>query len=174
MSFFFIPRAETLIPIAATFVVAETAKVAFKGVKSAYNYWFAPDPVEELARKALESFDACDTGIEAGLDMVATTARMGKSVRSRVRQIGANAVALHAYLKFGKRPKTDANVMITRKFVSDLLMDRTDLRLRDKVELMDRAVFLSFVPSNTILENAAMERSDAYAERVCGAKLIVK
>jgi hypothetical protein len=60
----------------------------------------------------------------------------------------AMAVAKRAYFKFGARPVSDANVLVTRKWITKLLDDEyPDLRTCDKIIAVDRATFLSFIPT---------------------------
>jgi len=161
------PRVEEAIPAAFCFAVGATVHQGVKLVK----YLMREKSIEAVTRETLKSFDECDTGVEASLEMLSSVAKMAPRIRKRARQIGANSLALNAYLKFGKRPKSPANVIITRKYVSDLLVDNKDLRLRDKVELMDMAVFLSFLPSETSLLCNEMERTKSYAGRFVPAFL---
>jgi len=61
----------------------------------------------------------------------------------------ASAIAREAYVKFGARPMTEANVLVTRRWLSKLLEDKKykDLRAVDRALAIDRALFLSFLPS---------------------------
>jgi hypothetical protein len=163
----YIPRAEVAIPFLATVVAGGVVRV---GVKC-FEYLLAPKPIEVITQEVIKQFDEGDTGVEAGLEMLATVSKMAPRIRKRARAIGANALAMKAYLKFGRRPKSPANVIITRKYISDLLEEKVDLRLRDKIELMDMAVFLSFIPTETVILCDQMERTFAYAQRVAGCEL---
>lgn len=139
----------------------------FKGVCKLAKWWMSK-PLEEAAQKLIDSLDESDTGVEAGAEMMTVAGKMVPVVRRRVRRVAANAYALQAYLKFGKRPKSEANVIITRKYISDLLADVPDMRIRDKIEIMDTATFLSFIPSKSSQECGAYESTNAYARRVVG------
>ncbi len=60
----------------------------------------------------------------------------------------AMALAKRAYVKFGARPVSEANVLVTRKWIVKLIEDEfKDLRNCDKAIAVDRATFLSFVPT---------------------------
>jgi hypothetical protein len=62
------------------------------------------------------------------------------------------AVAKVAYNKFGERPMSPANVMVTRKWLQKYLESQfKDLRTCDKNIAIDRALFLSFVPTKDFL-----------------------
>jgi hypothetical protein len=161
-----------LCEIAKTVVSGSVVPVTILGTKLAYQYakrWWTHTPLIEIkARKALSELDACDMGVEAA-DSVMETHSVGlEKPRRRCRRRVAASYALQAYLKFGDRPKSSANVLVTRKYISDLLTEKQHLRLRDKVEIMDLAVFLSFVPTKMKLECDAMMNTTAYAERVFG------
>jgi len=58
------------------------------------------------------------------------------------------ALAKKAYVKFGARQVTEANVLVTRKWLNKLIEDEfKDLRTCDKALALDRATFLSFIPT---------------------------
>jgi len=80
---------------------------------------------------------------------VKRSVRIKKGGRSRF----AMALAKEAYLKFGARPFTQANVLVTRKWLVKSLEGEkyNDMRTCDKIIAIDRAMFLSFVP--TIVHN---------------------
>ena len=75
--------------------------------------------------------------------------RIQKGGRSKF----AMALAKEAYLKFGARPLTQANTLVTRKWLVKYLegVQFKDMRTCDKIIAIDRAMFLSFVP--TIVHN---------------------
>lgn len=70
-------------------------------------------------------------------------------IRKGSRSKFAASIAMLAYNKFGERPTSEANMLITRKWIQKLLDDSKykDLRLCDKNNAIDRALFLSFVPT---------------------------
>lgn len=69
------------------------------------------------------------------------------------------AVAYEAYRQFGARPKSEANVLITRKFMRDLLAEFKDLRTKDCCVIIDAALSLSFLPMVVLQDMNTMERS---------------
>lgn len=64
----------------------------------------------------------------------------------------ASALAYEAYYEFGNRDKTPANLLITRKFMRDQLMEYKDLRAQDASGIIDVALSLSFLPSRSVRE----------------------
>lgn len=138
---------------------------------SVFRKWLrrAPvNPAEKECAEVLDVLDDCDLTVEEAVVPFIGGRSVPKPKRKRCRQNLAATVAMTAYLKFGARGKTEANVIITRKFISDLLAAREDMRLRDKIEIMDLAVFLSFVPTKTKLQCEAMYETEAYTERELG------
>jgi len=164
---FHIPRAETMIPSLFASGTALVATTAFKGACALVKWWMK-NPMEEAAQKVIDALDESDTGVEAGAEMMTIAGKMVPVVRRRIRRVAANSYALQAYLKFGKRPKSEANIIITRKYISDLLAEVPDMRIRDKIEIMDTATFLSFIPSKSSQECGAYESTNAYARRMVG------
>lgn len=75
--------------------------------------------------------------------------RMVKKLKKGKRSVFAASVAKQAYNKFGERPYSEANVLVTRKWLQKFFDDAkfTDLRTVDKNTAIDRALFLSFVPT---------------------------
>nr|UHS72300.1 MAG: hypothetical protein [Tombusviridae sp.] len=72
------------------------------------------------------------------------TTRVRKGCRSRF----AMSLGKRAYVKFGARPVSEANVIVTRKWLLKVIEDEfKDLRNCDKAIALDRAVFLSFIPT---------------------------
>lgn len=126
-----------------------------------------PSALERETAEVLDVLDDCDESVESA-SLPLEGVRLTAAKRSRCRKSCAATLAMTAYLKFGSRPKSEANLIITRKFISDLLSENKSMRLKDKIEIMDLAVFLSFVPTKTKLQCDAMSETDAYAERVLG------
>jgi len=79
------------------------------------------------------------------IDNKKRSVRVRKGGRSRF----AMALAKEAYLKFGARPFTQANTLVTRKWLVKYLEGDqfVDMRTCDKIVAIDRAMFLSFVPT---------------------------
>lgn len=81
----------------------------------------------------------------------------------------AAALAHEAYLKFGARPMTEANCLVTRKWLAKLLDNNgkyKDLRTVDRNIAIDRALFLSFVPTDAFRTMKLVAGSKAWEKRV--------
>lgn len=80
----------------------------------------------------------------------------------------AACIAHLAYNKFGARPMSEANVLVTRKWIQKLLAEPEykDLRTCDKNLAIDRALFLSFVPTNEFRTMKVATASRAWQKRV--------
>nr|UHS72035.1 MAG: hypothetical protein [Tombusviridae sp.] len=104
---------------------------------------------EEIKTIVVRKKDA-ETG-EYGDDVVVRERRIKlvKKLKKGQRSNFAAAVAKIAYNKFGERPYSQANVLVTRKWLQKYFDDAsfTDLRTVDKNNAIDRALFLSFVPT---------------------------
>jgi uncharacterized membrane-anchored protein YjiN (DUF445 family) len=93
----------------------------------------------------------------------------------RQRSNFAAAVSKKAYNKFGDRQMTQANVMVTRKWLQKYLEDSfKDLRTCDKNLAIDRATFLSFVPTKDFLKMRILMETNAAKERIAGTTLFGK
>jgi len=94
------------------------------------------------ASHTIEEFD--------GIPVVEMRMRSTRKIRTGNRSNFAAAVSKHAYLKFGNRKMTEANILVTRKWIVKYLEDDKfkDMRTVDKALAVDRALFLSFVPSD--------------------------
>lgn len=75
------------------------------------------------------------------------------------------ALADKAYFQFGHRPVTDANKLITRKYMRDLLTGLKDLRTKDANIIIDGALLLSFLPSAVLRRMTEISRTRTYVER---------
>lgn len=97
------------------------------------------------------------------------TKRLAKRQRSNF----AAAIAKVAYNKFGERPMSSANILVTRKWLQKYLEDGfKDLRTCDKNLAIDRALFLSFVPTKDFLRmRIVMETAEA-EKRMSGKSLL--
>nr|AWS06677.1 RdRP small subunit [Maize-associated tombusvirus] len=96
-----------------------------------------------------------------------STTKTKKVLMKRNRTNFACAVAKEAYNKFGARPMSDANVLITRKWIQKFLAgdDYQDLRTCDKNIAIDRALFLSFVPTEDFRMMKVCTGSRAWQKR---------
>jgi len=88
----------------------------------------------------------------------------------------AMTVAKRAYVKFGARPLTEANTLVVRKWIVKLIADEyKDLRVCDQALVIDRATFLSFIP--TMAWNNykfIFHGKNAVTDRVAGENLFSK
>jgi hypothetical protein len=94
--------------------------------------------------------------------------RTKKVLRKGKRSNFAACIAHEAYNKFGARPMTEANVLVTRRWLQKLLSEPKykDLRMVDRNIAIDRALFLSFVPSNEFRQMKIAVASRAWQKRV--------
>lgn len=90
-----------------------------------------------------------------------------KKLKKGGRSKFACAVAKVAYNKFGERPMSEANMLVTRKWLAKYLEDPMykDLRTCDKNIAIDRALFLSFVPTKEFQEMKMMVMSRPWEAR---------
>lgn len=95
---------------------------------------------------------------------VRTKSVITKGKRSRF----ASSIAHQAYNKFGARPMSEANVLVTRKWIQKLLSEPQygDLRTVDKNIAIDRALFLSFIPTNDFRQMKLAVADRAWQDRV--------
>lgn len=75
------------------------------------------------------------------------------------------SLAKRAYYQFGFRPESEANSLITRKFMRDLLMEFKDLRATDANNIIDVALPLSFLPTVVHREMKEYTRTFVYQQR---------
>jgi hypothetical protein len=120
---------------------------------------FVTDAVRSLDVEANDPLDYVEThehtfskavvvqGQQVKLERVVKTKKVLKKGK---RTNFSSALAHLAYNKFGARPMTEANVLVTRKWLAKLLSEPEykDLRVVDRNIAIDRALFLSFVPTN--------------------------
>lgn len=80
----------------------------------------------------------------------------------------AVGIARLAYNKFGERKMSEANVLVTRKWIQKLLETEAykDLRTTDKNIVIDRSLFLSFVPTNEYRKMVLAIATPAWKDRV--------
>jgi hypothetical protein len=91
-----------------------------------------------------------------------------KVIKKGKRSNFAACVAHLAYNKFGARPMTEANVLVTRRWLSKMLSDPEykDLRIVDRNIAIDRALFLSFVPTDEFRTMKLAVATRAWQKRV--------
>jgi hypothetical protein len=137
----------------------------YKWLKFGFNLAVGNGPDQTAARGLLRAFDACEsepkdhivtrvTRLTVDERTVEETTRVVDNSKSTTRikkgkrTTFAMALAKRAYVKFGPRPVSEANVLVTRKWLSKVIEDEfKDLRTCDKALALDRSVFCSFIPS---------------------------
>jgi len=92
---------------------------------------------------------------------------LGNRVRFRPQasRVMAQALADGARYKFGHRPMNEANLLITRKWMHDELSVYKDLRACDGLDIIDMALYPSFLPSAALREMNEVLGSDVYRSR---------
>lgn len=84
----------------------------------------------------------------------------------RSRRLGlAHALAEEAYYQFGARERTEAELLVTRKFMRDWLKEHRDLRAKDAAQIIDQALYLSFLPSTTLRDMRCVAETRRYRMR---------
>jgi len=162
-----------------------------KWLKFAFDYIVKGDRANQLATHMLKEFDATNedpsvylqthvleevkteitkdekTGKQQVVDSrrLRRVEKLAKGRRSRF----AVAVAKVAYNKFGQRPLSEANLLVTRKWIQKYLEETfKDLRVCDKNLAIDRALFLSFVPTKDFHKCRLMMMSSVMESRLNG------
>jgi hypothetical protein len=99
--------------------------------------------------------------------VVGEVERKKKVIRKGRRSYFASSVAKLAYNKFGERPMSEANILVTRKWLQKLLdePEYKDLRTCDKNLAIDRALFLSFIPTNSFRQMKLAVATNAWKDR---------
>jgi len=151
-----------------TMLVASTA--AWVGYKTFMRYFIRAGD-ERRARNLIQAFDS---EVRLSLDELMEEERAVVGARAngerrrfrpqRARDL-ACALANEAYMEFGNRPRNDANLITTRKFMRDLLLDFRDLRAKDALGIIDTALYLSFLPSKALIEMNIIDGTTAFVER---------
>jgi hypothetical protein len=139
-----------------------------KWVKHVWDFWrvggsageFAQDVIRVLDDIEDDPMEYMETHVMRSSHVVVDGAtgseveRINSEVRKTKLKKGsrskfAASVARIAYNKFGERPMSQANVLVTRKWLQKLLEEPqyVDLRVCDRNLAIDRALFLSFVPT---------------------------
>jgi hypothetical protein len=97
-----------------------------------------------------------------------TVVKEKKVIKKGKRSNFAACVAQLAYNKFGARPMTEANVLVTRRWLAKLLAEPEykDLRIVDRNIAIDRALFLSFVPTDAFRTMKIAVATKAWQKRV--------
>lgn len=142
-------------------------KWGFKWLRFACDYVVNGGPADKFAKEVLRTFEDVseepleyvETHITTVEKKVVDHVRMEikKAEVKKVKKVLAKgkrsafsaSIAKIAYNKFGERKMTEANVLVTRKWIQKLLAEDEykDLRTCDKNLAIDRALFLSFLPT---------------------------
>lgn len=77
----------------------------------------------------------------------------------------ASALAWECYAQFGSRERSEANLLVSRKFMRDLLGEYQDLRAKDKARLVDRALLLSFLPTLELQDMVELSSTHVWKDR---------
>lgn len=166
----------------------ELTKWGFKWLRYVFKEAVGQGYESRLAKRVLAAIDdnQCDPEeylevheyvsshrVSSTLDPIGTVEERRltkKRVRRGRRTDFAISVSKLAYNKFGKRVMTEANVLVTRKWIQKLLEEPKykDMRTCDKNVAIDRAIFLSFVPTFGYSQLERLIKVGALAERIEG------
>jgi hypothetical protein len=78
----------------------------------------------------------------------------------------SQVLADEAYLQFGRRARSQANDLVTRKWMRDFLHEYKGLRAKDASRVIELALSLSYLPPEEFWEIRAAEQTYAYGRRV--------
>lgn len=84
------------------------------------------------------------------------------NVRNKLAFVSAD----EAYLQFGRRERSQANDLVTRKFLRDFLREKQGLRAKDLSAIIEVALPLSYVPPPVYKDVRELTETDAYAAEV--------
>ncbi len=139
-----------------------------KWVKFAWDYVVEGGPSNRFAKVAIKHLDESSEDPQDYVDglvyeskksvyqgsspvpvSVGVVEKRKYMIRKGCRSRFAASLAKVAYNKFGNRSFNEANVLVTRKWIQKYLDEPSykDLRICDKNIAIDRALFLSFVPT---------------------------
>lgn len=146
--------------------VVYVSKWAQRWLKHAYQLVTVGGPAEHFAKGIVKEVDASFEDPEDYLDkhvyedthtITSNVAEPEVEIRTKTKSVVrkgcrtkfAASVSKLAYNKFGERKMTEANVLVTRKWIQKLLDEPKykDMRTADKNLAIDRALFMSFVPT---------------------------
>nr|UHS72019.1 MAG: hypothetical protein [Tombusviridae sp.] len=162
-------------------------KWGIKWLKFAWNYAVEGGPAEKFAKIALAELDKSSAepadyidglvyenkkSIFHGRDgtpiSVGVVERKKCVVRKGNRSKFAASIAKLAYNKFGNRVMSEANILVTRKWIQKYLEEPfyKDLRTCDKNIAIDRALFLSFVPTTDFQKMTLVTTTNRWVDRL--------
>jgi len=84
--------------------------------------------------------------------------RQSKGATGKLALVAAD----EAYLQFGRRERSQANDLVTRKFLRDWLRERPGLRAKDLSAIIEVALSLSYVPPKEYVVVSGYEQTRAY------------
>lgn len=119
------------------------------------------DGDELRAKNMISEFDNYEDIDNVVVEVPASTLKLRLT---KMRKI-AFAMAYRAYFQFGYRPQSEANVLITRKFLRDALGDLKDMRFKDMNVIIDIALPLSFLPSLAMREMNEIRDTNEFQSR---------
>lgn len=124
------------------------------------------DPVDYIDAHVYESTHTVTNSV-SGTQEVGRITRKKKVLQKGRRSLFAASVAKLAYNKFGERPMSEANILVTRKWIQKLLEEPEykDLRTSDKNLAIDRALFLSFVKTQSFRAMRLALATNAWEQR---------
>lgn len=100
-------------------------------------------------------------------ELVATPdERVRVRVRPQQAKRIASALAYAAYYEFGARERNEAELLVTRKYMRDLLREHKSLRDRDAASIIDTALYLSFLPSAALRDMNRIDQTVVFDERM--------
>jgi len=113
--------------------------------------------------------DTTTSVVEDKVDVVreVVSRKVSQKLIKKQRSNFSAAVSKKAYNKFGERPMTPANILVTRKWLHKYLESEfKDLRTSDKNLAIDRALFLSFVPTKDFLRMRVLMETKGMENRM--------
>lgn len=115
----------------------------------------------------------CDDGVLVHTErLVEEKVTRRTRIRKGKRSVFAREVARAAYNKFGERKPSEANLLVTRRWIQKYLEGEMykDLRNIDKNIAIDRALFLSFVPTKEFQFMRVVMTTPQWEERMDATK----
>jgi len=163
-------------------------KWGIKWLKFACDYAINGGPAKKFANDILQTFDGVEEDPHAYVDTHITSVerrivnsgqmtlkatevkKVKKVLKKGLRSAFAASVAKVAYNKFGERKMTEANILVTRKWLAKYLSEDEfkDLRICDKNLAIDRALFLSFIPTKDFQAMRLATATSVWKDRTSG------
>lgn len=145
-------------------VIGATASLAVGYcISKAYN-WYVNYAREQRAAQFISERRTIDT--EEFSPPAETQTRVhGPRYTPDRRKAIAVSLADAAYFKFGKITNDESNVLIVRKFIRDQLAD-TSLRMKDRIDVLERAVTMFFIAPEARVEMAEIESTSTYGREM--------